>query len=135
MATYKQEKNAQEERVESEKARARADQQGELMKSEIGIKVADNNAMAREKEGLGEKKYMEALAKGQEAQAMVLGKDKTFELAYVKAVLEAAEKNPDMIKVPTTLVMGGEGSGLAGAAAILGANNISMGLGKAKAAQ
>jgi len=131
MATYKQEKNAQEERVESEKARARADQQGELMKSEIGIKVADNNAMAREKEGLGEKKFMEALAKGQEAQAMVLGKDKTFELAYVKAILEAAQKNPEMIKVPTTLVMG-KGSSLEGAAAILGANNITMGLGKVK---
>lgn len=127
MATYKQEKRAQGERVAATREKARADQQAELMKSEIGIKVADNNASAREKEGLGEKKFMEALAKGQEAQANVLGKDKTFELAYVKAVLEAAARNPQMIKVPTTLVMGG-GSSLEGAAAILGANNISMAL-------
>lgn len=125
ISTYKQEKLAQIERVESEKERARADQQGDLMKSEIGIKVANNNAEAREKEGLGEKKYMEALAKGQEAQANVLGKDRTFELAYIKEVLAAVSKNPDLIKVPDVLVMGSESS-LEGAAAILGASNLSM---------
>jgi len=128
VSTYKQEKLAQFERVESEKERARADQQADLMRSEIGIKVAENNATAREKEGLGEKKYMEALAKGQEAQANVLGKDKAFELAYVKEVLAAAKENPEMIKVPNTFVMGGDGGGLTGAAAVLGANNITMGL-------
>jgi len=127
MATYKQEKLAQGERVETEKEKARADQQAELMKSEIGIKVADNKALAREKEGLGQQKYLEAVAKGQLAQAMVLGKDKAFELAYVKEVLAAASKNPQMIKVPSVLVMG-SGSSLEGAAAILGANNITMGL-------
>ena len=127
MATYKQEKLAQGERVETEKEKARADQQADLMKSEIGIKVAENNATAREKEGLGEKKFMEALAQGQEAQANVLGKEKAFELAYVKEVLAAAAKNPGMIKVPNTLVMG-QGSSLEGAAAILGANNLTMGL-------
>jgi hypothetical protein len=127
IATYKQEKQAQVERVETEKERARADQQGELMKSEIGIKVADNNAEAREKAGLGEEKYLKAVARGQMAQANVLGKEKAFELAYVEKVLEAAAKNPQIIKVPTTLVMG-EGSSLEGAAAILGANNLTMGL-------
>jgi hypothetical protein len=129
MATYKQEKRAQGERVETEKEKARADQQGELMKSEIGIKVADNNAMAREKQGLGEKKYMEAVAKGQEAQANVLGKDKTFELAYVKSILEAVEKNPDIVKYPGTLVMGSD-SGLTGAAALIGPNSVGMGMGR-----
>ena len=127
VATYRQEKLAQFERVESEKERARADQQGELMKSEIGIKVAENNATAKEKEGLGQRKYLEAVAKGQEAQANVLGKEKAFELAYVKEVLAAAKENPDMIKVPTTFVMG-SGTGLQGAAAILGANTLTMGL-------
>jgi len=127
ISTYKQEKSAQIERVNTEKERARADQQASLMKSEIGIKVADNNATAREKEGAGEEKFMKAVARGQEAQAQVLGKEKAFELAYVKEVLAAASKNPQMIKVPTTLVMG-EGSSLEGAAAILGANNVTMGL-------
>lgn len=127
MATYKQEKIAQTERVETEKEKARADQQADLMKSEIGIQVADNNALAKEKEGLGQKKYLEALAKGQEAQANVLGKEKAFELAYIKEVLAAAVQNPDMIKIPTTLVQG-SGSDLQGAAAILGASNLTMGL-------
>lgn len=132
IATYKQEKQAQMERVETEKERARADQQGELMKSEIGIQVADNNAEAREKAGLGEEKFLKAVARGQMAQANVLGKEKAFELAYVEKVLDAAAKNPQIIKVPTTLVMG-EGSSLEGAAAILGANNLTMGLsGKTK---
>jgi len=127
VATYRQEKLAQFERVESEKERARADQQGDLMRSEIGIKVAENNATAKEKEGLGQRKYLEAVAKGQEAQANVLGKEKAFELAYVKEVLAAAKENPEMIKVPQTFVMG-SGSSLEGAAAILGANNLTMGL-------
>jgi len=99
------------------------------MRSEIGIKVAENQATAREKLGSGERKYMENVAKGQEAQALVLGKDKTFELEYVKVLLATAKENPDIIKIPHTLVMG-EGGGLAGAAAILGANNMSMGLNK-----
>jgi len=127
MATYKQEQGAQAERVKSEKERARADQQAELMKSEIGIKVADNNALAREKEGLGEKQYMEAVAKGQQAQANVLGQQKTFELAYVKEVLAAVEANPSIVKYPNILVMGADG-GFEGAAAILGANNVGLGL-------
>ncbi len=129
MATYNQEKTAQTERVETEKERARANEQERLMQSQIGIKVADNNASARTKEGLGEEKYMKSIAKGQLAQANVLGRDKAFELAYIKEVLAAASANPKIVKFPTTFVMGGsDGGGLTGAAAILGASNISMGL-------
>jgi len=127
MATYKQEKIAQSERVETEKERARADEQGRLMKSQIGITIADNNAAARKKEGIGEENYLKAVASGQKAQALVLGQDKAFELAYVKEVLAAASSHPNMIKFPTTFVMGQAG-GLEGAAAILGASNLSLGL-------
>ena len=131
IATYRQEKIAQEERVKTEKERARADQQAVLMKSEIGIQVADNNKEARTKQGEGEKSYLSLVAQGQERQANVLGKDKAFELAYIEKVLDAAVKNPEIIKVPTTLVAGGDSS-LEGAAAILGANNVTMGLKNAK---
>jgi hypothetical protein len=126
MATYRTEKTAQVERVETEKERSRADQQGRLMKSEIGIKVANNEALAREKLGKGEEKYLKAVARGQLAQANVLGKDKAFELAYVKEVLAAATNNPDLVKMPNILVAGQ--GGLEGAAAILGANSLTMGL-------
>ena len=129
--TYEQEREAQFARVQTEKERARADQQGTLMKSEIGIKVADNNKMARTKEGEGEKAYLSLVAQGQEKQANVLGKEKAFELAYVEKVLEAAKSTPEIIKIPNILVMG-SGSGLEGAAAILGANNLTLGLQKGK---
>jgi hypothetical protein len=129
ISTYQQEKLAQTERVNSEKERARADQQGTLMKSEIGITVAKNDATARAERGLGEEKYMKSVASGQEAQASVLGKDKAFELAYIKEVLSAARENPDLIKYPNILVMGSDNS-LNGPAAILGASNLNMGLGR-----
>lgn len=130
MATYKQEKTAQSERVETERERARADEQARLMKSQIGITVAQNDAEARMKEGEGEKQYLEAVAKGQRAQAAVLGEGRAFELAYIKEVLAAAVENPEIIKYPGTLVMG-NGSSLEGAAAILGRSNLNMGLPKA----
>jgi hypothetical protein len=87
--------------------------------------------MARTKEGEGEKAYLTLVAQGQEKQANVLGKEKAFELAYIEKVLEAAKNNPKIIKVPQILVMG-SGSGLEGAAAILGANNLTLGLTKGK---
>lgn len=132
IATYKHEKEAQIERVKTERERARADQQGTLMKSEIGITVAENQATARRKAGRGEEDYLKAVARGQLAQANVLGKDKAFELAYIKEVLAAASANPEMIKFPTTFVMGENGNGLTGAAAILGASNLSLGLANQK---
>jgi hypothetical protein len=125
--TYAQEKQAQTARVQTEKERAKADQQAGLMKSEIGKEIADNVAVARQKAGKGEEDYMKALARGQEAQASVLGKEKAFELAYIKEVLAAIKEHPEMIKVPNTLVLG-SGSSLEGAAAILGPSNIGLGL-------
>ena len=130
-STYVEERIAQVERVNTERERARADQQPTLMKSEIGITVADNNKLARTKQGEGEKAYLSLVAEGQEKQANVLGKGKAFELAYIEKVLEAAKTNPNIIKVPRILVMG-SGSGLEGAAAILGANNLTLGLSKSK---
>ena len=68
------------------------------------------------------------ISKGQEAQANVLGKDRAFEIAYIKEVLATVKDNPEIIKFPGTFVMGGDGNGLTGAAAILGASNLSLGL-------
>jgi regulator of protease activity HflC (stomatin/prohibitin superfamily) len=132
ISTYGQERLAQEERVKMEKKRAEANQQERLMESEIGINVADNNANAREKEGSGEEKYMKALARGQEAQANVLGKAAALELAVIEKVLGAAERNPELVKYPNTMVIsGGGGMGsLEGAAALLGQNNLTFGLKK-----
>jgi hypothetical protein len=132
-ATYDQERKSQVARVNTEKERARADQQADLMKSEIGKQVASNEAEQKRLRGQGEEDYMKALARGQEAQANVLGKDKAFELAYLKEVMAAVKETPEMVKYPSTFVMG-EGSGLSGAAAILGANNVGLGLQKRNSA-
>jgi len=130
IATYQQEKIAQDERIKTQQAWAEAEQQPRLVKSQIGITVAENNAKAREKEGVGEEKFMKALARGQEAQADVLGKAAALELAVIEKVLAAAQANPELVKYPNILVINGaDGMGsLEGAAAILGKNNLTFGL-------
>lgn len=125
--TYQEEKKAQEERVLAMRERARADQQPELMQSEIGKQVAANEAEQARLRGKGEKDYKELVAQGLRAEATVLGQDKAYELAKFKLMLEAAVQNPNIVKQPNTLVIGGDGAGLTGAAAVLGANNISLG--------
>jgi len=122
-ATYAQEKLAQIARVQAEKERARADQQPVLMESEIGIEVANNKAEARKKEGVGEKNYYTELAIGQSKQRDVLGPQLTYELALADKLLNAAIKNPDIVKVPSVLVQGDKG-GLSAAAAVLGNSNL-----------
>lgn len=79
---------------------------------------------------------MKALARGQQAQANVLGKEAALELAVIEKVLAAAISNPALVKYPNTLVIsGGTGMGtLEGAAAILGKSNLTMGLTKKRPA-
>ncbi len=69
------------------------------------------------------------IAEGQKAQAAVLGKDKVMQLAILEKVLNATVANPNIVKIPSTLVTGTSG-GREGAAAILGASNIGMGIGQ-----
>ena len=121
--TYQQEKKAQDERIRTEKARAEADRQDELVAAEIAVKVAEQHKLAVHKQGEGEKLRLLEIAAGQKAQAEVLGQDRVLQLAMLKEMLAAAQANPDIIKVPNVLVQGSS-QGLAGAAAILGASNF-----------
>jgi regulator of protease activity HflC (stomatin/prohibitin superfamily) len=122
--TYNQEKLAQDERIQTEKARATADQQDELIRAEIAVQVAEQTKQKLQKEGEGEKLRLTQIAEGQEAQAKVLGQDRVLQLAMLKEILAAAKENPELVKVPTVLVQGAEAGGLSGAAAVLGASNI-----------
>ncbi len=122
--TFKREKDAQDQRIETQKSRATADQQPELVAAEIRVKIAEKDKLAAKLEGEGQKLKLSEIAKGQKAQAAVLGKEKVMQLAILEKVLNAAVKNPDIVKIPQTLVTGSSG-GLEGAAAILGASNIS----------
>ena len=125
--TYKREKDAQDQRILTEKSRATADQQPELVAAEIRVKVAEKNKLAEKLRGEGEKLKLIEIATGQKAQVAVLGEEKVMELAVLDKILNAAVTNPDIVKIPRVLVSG-EGAGLEGAAAILGASNLVSGV-------
>lgn len=61
------------------------------------------------------------------------GEDRVMQLAMLKEILDAAKENPQIVKIPHILVQGSTG-GLEGAAAILGASNLTSGLLGGKAA-
>lgn len=116
---YEQEKLAQDERVKTEKSRATADQQKQLVTQEINNKRAALKKTELEDLGIGEKLRLKEIAQGQEAQANVLGKENVMKITILKEVLATLANNPALltgIKLPTTVVFGG---GLEGPAAIL----------------
>ena len=119
--TYKAERETQIERIKSEREKATATQQPTLVKAEIERKASLQRMQTRENDGIGERKYLVALAEGEKARANVLGKDKVFELEVLKIVAT----NPDLVKVPNINVSSGAGAGLEGAAAVFGgASNL-----------
>lgn len=121
--TYAKEQIAQVQRIETEKARAIADQQPKLIEADIEKQAATFRKDASKLMGEGEKLRLMEIAEGQKAQAAVLGQDKVLQLAMLKEILEAAVKNPDIVKVPSVFVQGTT-TGFEGAAAVLGSSNI-----------
>ena len=126
--TFKREKQAQDQRIETQKSRATADQQPELVAAEIRVKIAEKDKLAAQLEGEGEKLKLSEIARGQKVQVAVLGEERVMELAILEKILKSAVENPDIVKIPQTLVTGSAG-GFEGAAAILGASNIGRGIG------
>jgi hypothetical protein len=121
--TYIREQEAQKQRISVERERATADQQEQLVAAEIAKKAAAHKKQQLQLEGEGEKLKLMEIAKGQQAQANVLGKDRAMQLQALEMSLAAAVKNPDIVKIPTVQVTGA-GSGYEGAAAVLGASNL-----------
>ncbi|MCB1921777.1 MAG: hypothetical protein KDJ28_17640 [Candidatus Competibacteraceae bacterium] len=137
ITTFRKEQQAQEERIKTEKARATAEQQPELVRAEIQVEVAKQDRTAAQLRGEGEKLRLQEIAAGQQAQAGVLGKELTYQLAVVKEVLAFIAANPDAVKVPNVLVEGGESGSLPAAAAVfgfLGNSTVARGLGQATGA-
>ncbi len=126
--TFKKEKDAQDQRITTEKARATADQQPELVAAEIRVKIAEKDKQADQLKGQGEKLKLTEIATGQKAQTDVLGEERVMQLAALEKILQAAIKNPDIVKVPRVLVSGAGGAGMEGAAAILGESNLVKGI-------
>jgi phosphotransferase system IIB component len=125
--TYQQEQKAQTQRIETEKARATAEQQHQLVEAVIGVQVAEQNKNASKLRGEGQKLELEEIAQGQRAQADVLGQDRVLTINLVQQLLKAVQDKPEIVSligrlVPQTVVStGGQGTGLDSAAAILGA--------------
>jgi len=126
-ATFKMQREAQDERIETEKARGTADMQAELAKSQVGIGIKENNAKAREAEGRGEASFVEQTGKAQGAQVEAVGmaRAKAYR-AQVEALGQASTALVNVATVlsdgkakfmPDVLVTGGGGSvdGLAAA--------------------
>ncbi len=121
---YKRESLTQQQRIETEKARATANKQPELVAAQIAVSVAKQRELERAALGSAERKFLEELARGQKAQANVLGQDRVAMLQGLEKLLATLEKKPELVQLISRLVphtvVSGNGGGLAGAAAILG---------------
>jgi hypothetical protein len=120
--TYQRETEAQKVRIETEQARATANEQPRLVEAQIAVQVANQREAERAALGRAERQYLEEIAKGQLAQANVLGQDRVAMLQALEKVLGTLEREPNLVGllgklVPNTVVTG---SSLEGAAAILG---------------
>lgn len=127
--TFAMQREAQEVRTQTEKAKGTADMQADLAKSQVGIDIKTNNATARTAEGRGEAAFIQqtGAAKGAEIEAVGMANAKAFKAqvdafgqtptAIVNIVKALAEKNIKV--VPDILVSGGSGGGLEGLAATL----------------
>ena len=121
---YERESAAQSKRIETEQARATANEQPRLVEAQIAVQVAGQREKERATLGRAERQFLEELARGQRAQAEVLGQDRVAVLQALEKVLASLEKKPELVglvgrMVPHTVVGSGGGEGLAGAAAIL----------------
>lgn len=119
---YQRESEAQKQRIETEQARSTANEQPRLVESQIAVQVANQREQERAALGRAERQYLEEIAKGQLAQAGVLGQDRVAMLQALEKILTSLERKPELVAligklVPNTVV---NGSGLEGAAAIIG---------------
>ncbi len=119
--TFKAEKNAQDQRLETEASKGRADMQTSLAKSSIGISIAENDANAVKKTADGEAYKLDvvgkasavktreqglAVAAGLEAQQAAIGKDQAAIVNAIKALAEGAQR---FMPENLALTVGGEG--------------------------
>ncbi len=118
---YAQEKQSQLQRQETEQARATADQQKDLVMSQIAVQRAELLQRQRAAEGHAERLFLEEQAAGQTAQAQVLGRESVLLLQQLKIVTDMLAAHPELVanlRLPQIMVTGG--GGIEGAAAIFG---------------
>lgn len=118
--TFKMQKQAQDQRIETEKARGTADMQAQLAQSAVGVDIKKNNAEARKAEGDGEASFIErtGTAQGAQVRAVGLARAEAYQkqvaalgagpTALVNAIEALSRSNVPFM--PQTLVAGGGGS-------------------------
>lgn len=124
---FVQEKAAQEKRVDSEKAKATADQQAKLVEAEINVQRSVQNAQAARNEGQGERDKLSLISEGQQKQVGVLGPEATVRLRQFELALDTASRfanaHPEVFTaalsnaqkfVPNVQVGSGAADGVAG---------------------
>src|SRR5882672_7120714 len=139
IATYQMQKAAQDQRIETEKAKGTADMQADLAKSQVGVDIQNNRTAARKMEAQGEATFIEqtGAAQGAQVRSVGLARAEAYErqvaalgpnaTALVNAI-EALSKS-SVPFVPNTLVMGGsDGSGTLGGVMALLMRQIDAGL-------
>jgi len=127
--TFKKQRQAQDQRIETEKARGTADMQADLAKSQVGIAIETNKASARKAEADGESFYISQTGTAKSAEVRAVGMARAE--AY-KAQVDALGQTPTalvnimnalsdkQIKImPDILVTGGDGGAVQGLAAAL----------------
>lgn len=122
---YIEERQAQNERVKTEKSRALADQQPKLVEQDIATQRSVLYMEEQKNRGNADKQYLAALASGQKAQSDVLGPDRVMALQALEKVLATLEAQPQIlsgITLPRTVVFGQ--GGLEGPAAMLAGSNL-----------
>jgi len=118
--TFRMQKQAQDQRIETEKARGTADMQAQLAQAAVGVDIKKNNAEARKAEADGESTYIErtGTAQGAQVRAVGLARAEAYQkqvaalgqgaTALVNAVEALSRSNVPFM--PNTLVAGGGGS-------------------------
>ncbi|MCF7857383.1 MAG: hypothetical protein K9M10_02805 [Candidatus Pacebacteria bacterium] len=132
--TLKKEQQAQLERIAKANAEATAEQQPALVEAQQAVKIAEQYKQKQQLRGEADRKYLEQVAAGQEAQADVLGKDLVARLKMMELILDKPEALANLGKVvPNIVVMNGgeKGSGgfgsLEGLAAVLSGGSVMSG--------
>ena len=131
IATFKMQRSAQDQRIETEKARGTADMQAQLAQSAVGVDIKKNNAEARKAEADGDATYIERTGAAQGAQVRAVGLARAE--AYQKQVAALGQGSTALVNaidslvksnvpfVPNILVAGGNGGSGSGVLEGLGA--------------
>jgi hypothetical protein len=121
-----QERAAQEKRIDSENAKATADQQATLVRAVIGVQTSEKDALALKNQGDGQRDQLKAIAEGQRAQMDVLGVEATVRLRQYELLVDKvfgfANAHPEVLTAALTnaakfvpnIQVGSEGSGMTG---------------------